>query len=136
MLIDSNILIYSVNNSSPKQVPAQKFLKENSERLEFSHQNILEAVRVLTHAKFPNPMNPTEAADAILKIVESGRIVNPNMRTLFIVLELIKKYSLAGNRIFDAYLAATLLSNGIDTIATDNIRDFQKFPLKVIDPFS
>ena len=38
--------------------------------------------------------------------------------------------------VFDAYLAATALCNGVETIATDNVRDFSKFSeIKVINPF-
>ncbi|MEX0616357.1 MAG: PIN domain-containing protein [Candidatus Woykebacteria bacterium] len=135
MLIDSNILIYAINADSPKYTLSQKFLKENKENLEITHQNILESIRILTHSKFPSPMEPEQAVESVLKIAEIGRIISPNIRTIFIGLELIKKHSLGGNRIFDAYLDAAALTNDIDTIATDNVKDFQKFPIKVFNPF-
>ena len=137
MIIDSNILIYAINADSPKNKKAQKFLKENLKDLEVTHQNILETIRVLTHQKFSKPMKPKLALAAIQAIVQACRIISPTQTTYYLWLELINKYILSGNRIFDAYLAATALSNGINIIVTDNVADFKKFKgLKIINPFS
>lgn len=137
MLIDSNILIYAINIDSQKHLKAQQFLEENSGNLEISHQNILETLRVLTHKRFSNPMEIKDAISAIQAIAEFCRIITPTPTTYYLSLELITGYRLTGNRIFDAYLAATALSNGVGVIATDNIKDFQKFaPLKIINPFT
>lgn len=47
-----------------------------------------------------------------------------------------KTHKLKTDLVFDAYLVATALSNDIDTIATDNTRDFKKFSdLNIINPF-
>lgn len=137
MIIDSNILIYAINADSPKNKKAQEFLRENLKDLEITHQNILETIRVLTHQKFSKPMGLKLALTAIQAISQSCRIISPTQTTYYLWLELINKYALTGNRIFDAYLAATALSNGIDIIATDNVADFKKFKgLKVINPFA
>ncbi len=136
MLIDSNILIYAINSASPKHQAAQKFLETHINELEFAHQNILETIRVLTHPKFVSPMGIKEAAMAISAILEAGKMITPSQTSLYFAVELVKRHSLSGNRIFDAYLAATALSQGINTIATDNEVDFKKFKgLKVINPF-
>ena len=75
--------------------------------------------------------------NAILSITKSRFVISPNQNTYYIWIELVKNYNLNGNRIFDAYLAATALSNGINQIATDNTRDFKKFKeIKLINPFS
>ena len=135
MLIDSNILVYSINISSPKHKSAQNFLLENLGKLEVAHQNIFETIRVLTHPKFPKPMKISETIETIEGILKGCRIISPDYRTHRITLELIKKYQITSDQVFDAYLAATALANGIDTIATDNIRDFKKFGIKLINPF-
>src|SRR3990170_6134448 len=121
MLIDSNILIYAINSASPKHKKAQAFLRSNLGNLEIAHQNILETIRILTHRKFPNSMKLNKALEATEAIGNSCRIISPTQTTYFLTLEFIKKYHLTGNRIFDAYLAATALSNDIDEIATDNV---------------
>lgn len=136
MLIDSNVLVYAINSSSPKHVKAQRFIQRNVGKLQVAHQNIFEALRVLTHTKFPSPMEITEAVKAIENIIKACDIIAPDYKTHRITLELIKKYKITSNQIFDAYLAATAISNGIDTLATDNIKDLQIFSeITVINPF-
>ncbi len=136
MLVDTNIIIYAINTDSPKHTASQNFLKEQQKNLTIAHQNVFEAIRVLSHPIFPKPMNLEEVIDDILAIVDSISIIHPDQTTYPLALELIKTYGLAGNRTFDAYLAATALSNGIYTIVTDNVRDFQRIDkLRIINPF-
>lgn len=135
MLVDTNILIYAINADSPKNKSAQQFLN-NFKELEVAHQNIFEALRVLTHPKFTKPMKVRIAQQAILAILKVLTIIIPDHKTHYIAFELINKHNLVGNRIFDAYLTATALSNDIDVIATDNIKDFKKFEeITVFNPF-
>lgn len=137
MLLDSNILIYSINSSSPKHKDAQHFIQNNVSNLEVAHQNIFETLRILTHSKFPNPMKTSEAVGAVENILKACDIITPDYKTHRIALELIKKYNISSSQIFDTYLAATAISNGIDTLATDNIKDLQIFSeITVINPFA
>jgi predicted nucleic acid-binding protein len=137
MLIDSNILIYSINSSSPKHVKAQNFIQGNIGNLELAHQNIFETLRVLTHSKFPNPMKTTKALEAVENIVKACRVIAPDYKTHRVAIELIKKHGVVSNQIFDAYLVATAISNGIDELATDNTKDMQRFSeITIINPFS
>ncbi|MBI3103437.1 PIN domain-containing protein [Candidatus Daviesbacteria bacterium] len=136
MLIDTNILVYAINKKSPKNRQARKFLEDNQEELILAHQNIIEAIKVLTQPKYSHPMDSEAAIEVVLKITEGCQIIAPKPGTEFIALELIKRSKLSGNRIFDAYLTATALSNGVDTIATDNVGDFKKFKeISVFNPF-
>ena len=137
MLIDSNILIYSINFSSPKHARSQEFLQNNINSLEIAHQNIFETLRILTHPKFKSHMEINTAIEAVANILEFSKIISPDYRTHHSAFDLIKKYKLTADQIFDSYLAATALSNNIDTIATDNIKDFQKIKeLKIVNPFN
>ena len=136
MLIDSNILIYSINSSSPKHKKAQAFMQKHIGNLEIAHQNILETLRVLTHKKFPTPMKIDDALESIESILKGTQVISPSYRTHRIALELVKKHQLTSDQIFDAYLVATALDNGIYTIATDNTKDFVILTeIKVISPF-
>lgn len=135
MLVDTNILVHSINADSPRHRRAQQFIKFTDD-LVITHQNIFEALRVLTHPTFPNPMKIQKAVNAVLSISDKCQIIIPNQETHYLALELIKKHNLSGNRIFDAYLVATALSNDITDVATDNVKDFQKFSeIEVINPF-
>ena len=135
MLIDTNLLVYAINADSPKNKLAQIFLQKYIDALVVAHQNIFEALRVLTHPKFSHPMRTTDAQDALFVIVDSCRIIYPNNTTHYVALELIKKNNLYGNHIFDAYLAATALTNNVTSIATDNEKDFKTFGINMINPF-
>jgi len=136
MLLDSNLIVYAVNSSSPKQVESQEFIKSNIGELCLSHQNILESIRVLTHPKFSSPMDPAGASEAVWAIANTIRLITPNQESLFLFKELIDKYNLRGNKIFDAYLVATAMANEIFSVATDNVKDFKKFEeISVISPF-
>ena len=136
MLVDSNILVYSINRRSAKHVAAKNFLQNNAGDLKIAHQNIFETLRILTHPKFPSPMKVNEALKAIDNILKSCKVISPNEKTYHITFLLIKENRVRSDLIFDAYLTATALSNGIDTIVTDNTRDFKKFKgIKLINPF-
>jgi predicted nucleic acid-binding protein len=137
MLVDSNVLIYAINSSSPKHKTAQIFLQANVGRMAIAHQNIFESLRVLTHKKFQNPMPLADAITAINHITMHCHVIAPEQGAHHIAMALMQKHELTGDKIFDAYLAASALSVGITTIATDNVRDFLPFEeVSTINPFS
>src|ERR1035437_3026977 len=94
ILVDSNILIYAINRSSPKHLAAQEFLQENIGKFVLAHQNILESLRVLTHKKFAHPMTPIEASAAVSNISDACRIITPDRTAYHLALRLISKYGL------------------------------------------
>jgi len=81
-------------------------------------------------------MNYESALKSVWAIVDALNIISPNPETIFITKELISKYQLGSNRIFDAYLVATAISNSVDIIATDNVRHFEGYKeIKILNPF-
>ncbi len=136
MLIDSNILIYALNNSSPGHLAAQRFLQTQRAGLIFAQQNLFETLRILTHQKFPHPFSVSQALRAIQTITQDATILCPTYETSEIAWELIRKYQIGGPEIFDAYLVATALSHQVITIATDNVKHLGKYTeIAVINPF-
>lgn len=137
MLVDSNILIFAINTASPHHHAAQSFLRQQVNSLGVAHQNILEAIRVLTHKKFTNPMTSHAALYSIEGITNGLSLVAPDQETIFLAQALIKKHHLTSDKIFDAYLAATAITNDITTIATDNVKDFRDFEgVSAFSPFA
>lgn len=62
------------------------------------------------------------------------RIIYPNINTSSVFSELFQKRPAKGGKIFDVFLAATMLSNNIPTIITANTKDFEGFlNIKIID---
>lgn len=136
ILADSNILVYSINASSAKHKTAQEFITKNQQNLFISHQNIFESLRILTHPKFPNPMDTNNAVRSLMEIADPVTVIFPKLSTHYLAIELIKKYRLKSDKIFDAYLVATMLSNNIKVIATDNTKDFKMIKeIEVFNPF-
>ena|SRR5579872_6846977 len=136
MLLDSNIIIYAINESSPKHKLAQEFIVKNKSKLYVAQQNIFETLRILTHPKYPKPMNITDAIDTVQGICDALTVISPQQETYILALELIKKYGLTSDQVFDAYLLATMLSNEIRDIVTDNEKDFKGFEgIKILNPF-
>ena len=81
-------------------------------------------------------MRIKDALEAVENILKACRIISPGFQTHRIALELIKKHQLSSDKIFDAYLVATILSNDITTIATDNVKDFRRITeITILNPF-
>lgn len=139
MLIDSNILIYSLLTDSPKNTVAQTFLKKHAQKsqLIIAHQNIFEVLRVITHMKFPNPFSTTDAIDSLNSICLVAKVIYPTRETHDLALALIQEYNISGSEIFDAYLVATAISNECFEIATDNVKHLSKYrEIRVFNPFN
>ena len=136
MMIDSNIIVYSLNDDSIKQAVAREFLDDNVDKLVFAQQNIFESLRVLTHPKFENTFSVEEGLKALGKLSEDVRVVYPNMFTEGLVYDLVRKYQVFGSEIFDTVLVATALSNGVTRLATDNVKHLGKYEeIEVVNPF-
>lgn len=139
VLIDSNVIIYSSNTLSSKYEQAVDFRNAGIAgyfRPVISYQNILESMRVLTHTVYNNPMTSKEAMEHIHSFRSFCSVIYPLSETLEVYFRLMEKYALTGNAIFDTYLVATMLSNDIHFIATDNVKDFGRFEeIAVCNPF-
>ncbi|MFH0775095.1 MAG: PIN domain-containing protein [bacterium] len=141
-LIDSNILVYSYDINSPYHKKA----KELMDRKVFlgkinaciAHQTLYEFYAVITDPKrVVSPLNPVKANEVIeayQKAVNLRKIF-PLSTTLKTTIDLLKKYSVSKQTIFDLVLIATMLDNGIKGIYTANEVHFKPFDfLEVINP--
>lgn len=136
MLIDSNIIVYALNLDSSKNKKARIYLESNVGNFSIAHQNMLEVIRVLTHKNFLRKVSLQRVLKEVSAIAETCNVIAPKETTIYLMVDIIKKYSISGNQIFDAYLAATAISNKIYTIVTDNEKDFKKIKeIRVINPF-
>lgn len=140
VLIDTNLLVYSSNTLSPKYRESIEF-RNSAIKGEFkpviAHQNILEMFRVLTHPKYNNPFSIEEVLQQGNNFEKLCRIIYPGSETLEIAKRLCEKYKTSSNLVFDVYLVATMISNDIKIIATDNVKDLSTFKeIEVYNPFS
>ncbi|OGE09113.1 hypothetical protein A3I53_03945 [Candidatus Curtissbacteria bacterium RIFCSPLOWO2_02_FULL_40_13b] len=141
MLFDTNILVYSYDVNSPNHKVAQKLrdaVNEGKMKAAIAPQNLLELYSTITNvAKNENPASPNEAILEVKKFLASRfELIELSGRELETTLLLIKGNHVTSRRIFDVYLVATMLSNGIKTIYTANERDFEIFKgIKAVNPF-
>lgn len=140
VLIDSNILIYAHDSSSPYHEKAygciQNLVGQHSAC--FSMQNYLESYCIWTQ-KLPKPIFSTDA----WKIIEYY-LRHPLVQTLFPneeILEETRKLSITYNKIgvqiFDVQLVATMYVCGISSLYTASTKDFEMFEsFTIINPLS
>ena len=126
-LIDTNVLIYSYDQTQ-KLHPLSYALIENaiagSVQVTLTQQNLLEFLAVVTNPKrVEHPLTIDEAFQKLAVYVSSFPLICPTPKTFFTFADLTSRYPAKG-RIFDLYLAATALDNGITQICTWNVKDF------------
>ena len=141
-LLDSNILVFAHNVSSPLHEKAKQliFSAVNKEiNAVITPKNILEFYSIIT--------NPTQVEKPLLindvyflanEYIRSGTFafIYPQTTTLFKTIQLATKYQIKKAEIFDAYLVATMLDNSVSTIYTDNEKHFNLFErIEVVNPF-
>jgi len=125
-LIDTNILIYSYDETQELHASSYSFLEHAfSGHLSASiaHQNLLEFLAVVTNPKrVEHPLSPDEAFEKIAVYAANFPLIYPSARTFLTFADLFSRYSSVRERIFDLYLGATALDNGITQICTWNVR--------------
>lgn len=134
-LIDTNILVYAFTDIEPnKQIVAKELLKDliiNNENLNISIQNIVEFTKT-TKVKFSKPVTDKRLNEILSKLRINFNIITYDINTI----KNIAKYLKDSNDFFDCLLIATMQDYEIDTIITENEKDFKKIKnLKVINPF-
>jgi predicted nucleic acid-binding protein len=134
-LVDSNILVYAYDKSEvQKNIIAKGTLKnlwqEKSGAL--SIQNLAEFYYTITK-KIEFPLQPDNAKQIILDFNQAFQIIKYDEKTIISAINCQEIYKI---HFWDALLAATMEENGIETIITENEKDFKKIKwLKAINPF-
>ena len=123
-LVDTNILVYSLDRSSPFQKLAVEFFRL-CEQGEFkgavAHQNVIELINTLIR---DYKISNRESLKKTRVLIDEGvlEIIFPLPTTLGRFFDLAGKYK---GKTFDLYLAATALDNGVEGIITNNPKDFE-----------
>lgn len=132
-LLDTNVLVYAADEASPFHERSKSLRDKgllNQILLCVCPQVLMEFFAIITDPrKVENPREPDEAIEEIEKYLHSKNIakIHPREDTLPLTLHLLKKYSVRRQKVFDAQLVATMLSNGVTRIYTFNQEDFSKF---------
>ncbi len=120
--IDTNVLFYSLNKDNPFHEEARKnlaMLVENQSAV-LTQQNLVELAAALTR----RGVTPEATENYLRNFAEAMPLLRPTTKTIELFLEQLKNKSVKGARLFDLYLAATLISNGVNQLYTYNEKDF------------
>lgn len=137
ILIDSNIIIYSIDSSEKnKHIKAKKLLKECWLRKKIyvvSIQNLSEFFVNVTR-KIEKPISKELGAEIVNKIIEFNgfKKIWPTDKTIEKALNIAIKENI---NYWDALIAATMIENNIFHILTENKKDFNIKGINAIDPF-
>lgn len=129
--VDTNILVYAQNEDDPRHQMAKRVVDDIlNEKVDgvVTPQNILEFYAVVTDKKRVSRPLSSKKALATCNLLMNGsafRVVFPTITTLVMWQRLMKKDGI-GQAVWDLFLAATLLSNGVTMLVTENVDDFTR----------
>lgn len=131
MLVDANILLYAVDDSSPFHLAARRWLEDalNGERrVGIPWSSVTAFLRIATNPRASaDPLPPSMAWAIVEAWLDAPAtwipVPGPGHRT--ILADLIRRYDLRANLIADAALAALCIENGLSIVSADT--DFARF---------
>lgn len=125
VLVDTNILVYSVDQDSIFFEQFRALLESPDFELTTTSKNIVELLVVLTKSTGYDLDNQL-ALEVLDGIKRNIRVIYPDQKSLDILSNLIKLYSPKGLRIHDMEIIAISLAHNINLVATFNIKDFRQ----------
>lgn len=140
--VDSNILIYSLNESSPFHPDASNAISEldsNRHDLIVFPQNLIEFWAVATRPISSNGLGfttPRVAAEltqirTLFLFVPESPAIYPEWQRL------VTAHGVSGKSVHDARIAAQMSVNDVDIILTFNTKDFSRYAnITAVDPAS
>lgn len=141
MLLDANVLLYSIDQSSRHHAESAAWVQDaftGSHRLALPWQTIGAVLRISTHPRvFARPLSSEEAWTIVEQWVTAPNcwIPEATMRTARILGPLIKDLDIRGNLVTDAQLAALAIEHGVAVVSADS--DFARFPeVRWINPLA
>ena len=130
ILVDTNILIYSINKDSDFYIKANTFLLNTENVLYTTSKNITEFLSVVT--RIPDYKISIDKAYSIIDdFLNFIKILYPNPKSTDILKSLLLKYKPSGLQIHDYEIVSIGLSHNIKDILTINKNDFKN--IKEID---
>jgi len=131
-VVDANLLLYAVDETSPHHEAAKPWLERElsgSETFGLAWAVLLAFIRLGTNPRvFATPLAVEEALDLADSWLEQpcATVVHPTDRHSQTLRELLAPFGTAGNLTSDAHLAALSVEHGAELCSAD--ADFARFP--------
>lgn len=138
--MDTNVLLYAVNESDPASEAAHALLQRLARGPELVYlfwPVVMGFLRLSTKSELTDrPLSPSEALSLVEGIADRPHVHTPGEGAGF--LAIYRETASAGTRgkdVTDAHIAALMRQHGVNTIYTRD-RDFRRFDgIRVVDPF-
>ena len=124
ILVDTNVLIYAIDEDSKYNSRTKKLLTNPKYNFYTTSKNLAEFIVVLTKA-IAVPLTVKESVDLLESLTENFIILYTSKNTYRQFRKLLIKYKPRGLKIHDFEIAGIALENGINKIATINVKDFK-----------
>ncbi|WP_417914929.1 type II toxin-antitoxin system VapC family toxin [Candidatus Electronema sp. JM] len=124
ILVDTNILVYAVDEDSIFHSAAEQVVRNSEYSLFTTSKNLSEFLVVLTRGA----VAPVPVEDALLlleDLLENFTVLYPSGSSRKVLEQLLKKYRPRGLKIHDFEIMSIGLDNGIRRVATVNKDDFK-----------
>lgn len=132
MLVDANVLLYSVDEASPFHVRARDWMAEalnGDKRVGIPWQSLWAFVRIATNPRaLSEPLTPVEAWEYVENWIDAPAtwIPAPGRGHRAILRGLLADKDLRAGLVTDAVLAAICIEHGLAIVSADS--DFARFP--------
>jgi uncharacterized protein len=132
MLVDANILLYSVDEASPFHVPARDWMTaalNGTRRVGIPWQSVWAFVRIATNPRaLVSPLSPSQAWEHVSDWLDAPAtwIPGPGRGHRDILRSLVLEKDLHAGLVSDAVLIAICIEHGLSIISGDS--DFARFP--------
>lgn len=132
MIVDANILIYAVDETSNHHAVAKQWLTNalnGSTRVGIPWVSLIAFQRITTHQRiYSHPLSPTTASDIMEAWISHPNvwIPEPGKHHAQLLRMLTNESDARGNLVTDAHLAALALEHGTSIVSFD--ADFSRFP--------
>jgi len=124
LLVDTNILIYGIDEDSKFFDQSRRILDHSDYQLVTTSKNLVEFLTVVTRSSGYG-LETTTALEILDEIIQGIQIIYPSQDSLAILLELIQRYQPSGLQIHDFEIISIGLAAGIYDVATFNEKDFR-----------
>jgi toxin-antitoxin system PIN domain toxin len=131
ILVDANLLIYSVNEAAPQHGAARSWLDacmNGTARVGLPWPSLLAFLRLITNPRvFPRPLSMADAWNQVDAWLGSDLawVPGPTERHVEILARFLLAPGVHGNLVPDAHLAALAIEHGLELNSTDG--DFARF---------
>ena len=129
--IDTNLLVYAFDNAYPKKRNICKKIIEDcfsgKEELAVTNQILAEFSLIITK-KIEKPLSSKEAKAILSSIVQSENWKVFNYTEHEVI------GATGKERFWDSLIALTLKRNGVDTLLTENVKDFKEGGITINNP--